>query len=96
MVPPDFSPPFLSHAPRLIERGEERRRYAHTRWNEYSSRSHVLFNLTLEKLSEPNAASQCEGPAPHPPAHPRWPRPVCEARVRGVRISESEFLGSSL
>merc|ERR1719253_2316529 len=48
---------------RLIERGEERRRYAHTRWNEYSSRSHVLFNLTLEKLPEPDAASQCEGPS---------------------------------
>lgn len=35
---------------RLVERGEERRRYAQTRWNEYSSRSHVLFTLTLERL----------------------------------------------
>mmetsp|Transcript_27727 Transcript_27727/g.52174 ORF Transcript_27727/g.52174 Transcript_27727/m.52174 type:complete len:1142 (+) Transcript_27727:67-3492(+) len=47
---------------RLVERGEERRRYAQTRWNEYSSRSHVLFTLTLERLPQyrpaeaPNAA----------------------------------------
>jgi len=36
---------------RLVERGEERRRYAQTRWNDYSSRSHVLFTLTMETPS---------------------------------------------
>lgn len=32
---------------KLISRGEERRRYGATRWNEYSSRSHALFTLRL-------------------------------------------------
>lgn len=52
---------------RLIERGEDRRRYAQTRWNEYSSRSHVLFTLTLERpphlrgAGEPSAGDPCAG-----------------------------------
>eukprot|EP00913_Durusdinium_trenchii_P013877 g13028.t1 len=33
---------------RLVARGEERRRYARTRWNDYSSRSHVIFTLSFE------------------------------------------------
>lgn len=37
---------------RLIERGEDRRRYSETRWNECSSRSHVLFTLSLERAGE--------------------------------------------
>jgi len=40
---------------RLVARGEERRRYARTRWNDYSSRSHVLFTLSFEEAS-PEAA----------------------------------------
>lgn len=31
----------------LVARGEERRRYARTRWNDYSSRSHVIFTLSF-------------------------------------------------
>lgn len=46
---------------RRIERGEERRRYAQTRWNEYSSRSHVLFTLTLERLPQCRASEARNG-----------------------------------
>eukprot|EP00746_Dinoflagellata_sp_MGD_P125961 gnl/MRDRNA2_/MRDRNA2_60884_c0_seq2.p1 gnl/MRDRNA2_/MRDRNA2_60884_c0~~gnl/MRDRNA2_/MRDRNA2_60884_c0_seq2.p1 ORF type:complete len:1337 (+),score=228.90 gnl/MRDRNA2_/MRDRNA2_60884_c0_seq2:71-4081(+) len=41
----------------LIRRGEERRRYAQTRWNWHSSRSHVLFTLILESLVSSTSGS---------------------------------------
>lgn len=37
---------------RHVERGEDRRRYTQTRWNDYSSRSHVLFTLSIERLPQ--------------------------------------------
>lgn len=43
---------------KLIERGEDRRCYAQTRWNDYSSRSHVLFTLSLQKIAEGTRENQ--------------------------------------
>ena len=45
----------------LVARGEERRRYARTRWNDYSSRSHVIFTLSFEvrgSIEVPKARSK--------------------------------------
>lgn len=59
----------------LIKRGEERRRYAQTRWNEYSSRSHVLFTLTLERVTGSPVNHESEAEAGSPSSLPALLRP---------------------
>lgn len=50
---------------RLVDRGEEKRRYAQTRWNDYSSRSHVIFTLQLEEPVGSPRGDEAESPRSH-------------------------------
>lgn len=50
---------------RLVDRGEEKRRYAQTRWNDYSSRSHVIFTLQLEDPVRLPSGEEAESPCSH-------------------------------
>lgn len=74
---------------RLVERGEERRRYAQTRFNEYSSRSHVLFTLMYERVASSFTGDVASGGTGAADSM-CLPAPVCTAKVSIVDLAGCE------
>ena len=52
----------------LLEEGEKHRHYGCTQMNDFSSRSHTIFRLTIENKPQPAAPHNNTSPAPPPPA----------------------------